>query len=101
MHRLSCPPFVFRSRPVGTLLVPGRRDAAALHVLVVEQAPVERARGDDTLDDQLVEGLAGTGEGLRTVPPVDNHLGEQGVVEGRDAASGDEARVDPHSRPVR
>ena len=49
---------------------------------------MERARRGDPLDSELVEGLGGPGEGLRAVTTVDDDLGEEGVVEGRDDGTG-------------
>ena len=81
-------------------LDPGGVDPALDEVAVAEDPAVERDRGLDALDDQLVEGPPHDGDRLGAGRGVDDQLADERVVVGRDACSRP-GRASPSGRPGR
>ena len=68
-------------------------EAAGAEHGVFEQAQVERDRGLDPLDDGLGERAPHAVDRLRAVGALDDDLGDEGVVDGRDRVAGHEVAV--------
>src|SRR5579883_115673 len=65
-----------------------------------EHPVVERDRGLNSVDDELVERAPEPQDAFRPVAAVDNQLGDEAVVIGRDAIAGVDAAVHPHTGPA-
>ncbi len=63
-----------------------------------EDPAMERDRGLDTFDDQLVEGPAHDGEGLVAGVGVDDELADERVVMGGDGVADLDVRVPANAR---
>ena len=82
-------------------LDPGGIDPSLDEVGVAEDPAMERDRGLDSLDDQLVEGPPHDGERLVAGRGVDDQLADERVVVGRDRVADLDVRVPADARAAR
>src|SRR5450759_1201605 len=75
-------------------------DLAALEVLVLDDLLVERDRGRDAHDDELVEGPPSPVDGLIARLAPDDQLRDERVVRGRHVVPGIQVAVDAHAEPA-
>src|SRR3990172_11064824 len=76
-------------------------DPPGIELLGGKDALVERNGGLHSLDVQFIERPNHPGDGLLPGVAQDDHLGYQGVIEGRDRTTRIQMSVNPHARPSR
>src|SRR5579871_4911982 len=78
----------------------GRIDLAFDKAGVIEDLAVAWDGRSDTLDRELGEGAAHARQGLRPRRLMDEELGHERIVVGRDAVAGHDMGIEPDARPA-
>src|SRR6266550_4091727 len=76
-------------------------NSAFLEFLVGHHAPQERNGSRDAFDDEALQRHLHASQSLLTISSLTNELGEQGVVERRDAVSSIDVSIETHSNAAR